>query len=279
MKHSDARIPDFQAPQLRSLYSSERRSVDAEQLASAELKFVQKNVYRSVIEGHSYYIKHFCEHRRRHQLQLKQGLKQHKAEQELATLKQLEKLGFSAIQPASVLLRTSPEGMQESILITEDYLAANPDTQLMSDYIAAHGPQTTLLLLEDTVNRLLQCGLIHLDIHTDNFFTDGKQVTLLDTEDLIFSRQHKYLIKMFSMLAKNLSRDQDKLKITPAQIQQFVDALITRESLNKKSIYRNIYRQHLVKSADLIFRFIKGKYGFKELKRRLQPPAALQFFR
>ncbi|WP_315982200.1 lipopolysaccharide kinase InaA family protein [Aliamphritea spongicola] len=169
MKHSDARIPDFQAPQLRSLYSSERRSVDAEQLASAELKFVQKNVYRSVIEGHSYYIKHFCEHRRRHQLQLKQGLKQHKAEQELATLKQLEKLGFSAIQPASVLLRTSPEGMQESILITEDYLAANPDTQLMSDYIAAHGPQTTLLLLEDTVNRLLQCGLIHLDIHTDNF--------------------------------------------------------------------------------------------------------------
>lgn len=252
----------------------------AELLANAEWNAINSRVFHSVIDQRSYYLKIFHDRRLRNTIARRLRIKDHDAFREVKTLTKLNSCGFITISPCAAFIGYKNQ-REHSLLVSYDFLQDNPYMLPLDQYLIGHPAQSNLMLdkLADLLVRMFSQKFIHLDIHCGNFLTDGHRLVILDTDDIYQGRSERQIYKSLDMAAKNMLRDRDILKLNNQQIHSFINRMLVGTNIAPQQAYSRIIQRHCFKYADQLLRRMKGKIDADELKKSVQVPAHLVFFK
>lgn len=251
------------------------------QLQGAEFTTVNHHVYSTIINGEKIFVKIYYNKQRSKELKRHLGLLEHEAFVEYHAFHKIEELGIPTITPITAL-SYKKGSFRESLIVTKDFHQDHQQFQSIKAAIleAPEKCESLLQQLSDLVLTLLKNNLFYLDVHLENFFTNGKELAIMDGEGTFHSPERKQNLstKLLDMHARNLLEDLLTLEQDPAFLQNYFRPILKELDVDKKTVYQRLWKRQKNKRIDMYRRLLKRKASFKDVKRYHSPLPHLELF-
>ena len=252
-------------------------SWNTEKLSEFQFEDVKVNVFHFNDQHQRFFLKRFIEEG---SVEQDAGPARSGAERELMIYQCLQGAGFQTIEPAAVYAYAADNTPAGSLFLSYDFLQGRPDILLGADYVIRHPDRKREFFVQYTalINHLIAQGFVHLDIHLDNFFTDGQQFWLVDVEHIRINPGLRFVHHMYFRIAENIVFDKEKLRLDDTDIQFFIDQLIEQGTYRKRSILWALRFWHALRLPTRMANLLKRNTGIKATSRLFRLPSFLRFY-
>ena len=252
-------------------------SWNTEKLSEFQFEDVKVNVFHFNDQHQRFFLKRFIEEGSAEQ---DAGPARSGAERELMIYQCLQDAGFQTIKPAAVYAYASDNTPAGSLFLSYDFLQGRPDILLGADYVIRHPDRKREFFVRYTalINHLIDQGFVHLDIHLDNFFTDGQQFWLVDVEHIRINPGLRFVHHMYFRIAENIVFDKEKLGLDDTGIQFFIDQLIEQGTYRKRSILWALRFWHALRLPTRVANMFKRNTRVNSVRQLFRLPPFLRFY-
>lgn len=246
-------------------------------LTEFQFEDVKVNVFHFNDQHQRFFLKRFVEEG---EVEQDAGPARSGAERELMIYQRLQEAGFKTIKPAAVYAYEADSTPAGSLFLSYDFLQGRPDILLGADYVIRHPDRKREFFVRYTglINHLIDQGFVHLDIHLDNFFTDGQQFWLVDVEHIRIQPGLRFVHHMYFRIAENIVFDKEKLRLDDQDIQFFIDQLIEQGTYRKRSILWALRFWHALRLPTRMANLLKRNTGIKGTSQLFRLPPFLRFY-
>ena len=252
-------------------------SWNTEKLSEFQFEDVKVNVFHFNDQLQRFFLKRFIEEG---PLEQDAGPARSGAERELMFYQCLQDAGFQTIKPAAVYAYGADNTPAGSLFLSYDFLQGRPDILLGADYVIRHPDRKREFFVRYTalINHLIDQGFVHLDIHLDNFFTDGQQFWLVDVEHIRINPGLRFVHHMYFRIAENIVFDKEKLRLDDTDIQFFIDQLIAQGIYRKRSILWALRFWHALRLPARMANMFKRNTRINSVRQVFRLPSFLRFY-
>ena len=252
-------------------------SWNSEKLTEFQFEDVKVNVFRFNDQNERFFLKRFVEEG---SVDQDAGPARSGAERELMSYQRLQDAGFQTIKPAAVYAYPAHNTPAGSLFLSYDFLQGRPDILLGADYVIRYPERKREFFVRYTalINHLIARGFVHLDIHLDNFFTDGQQFWLVDVEHIRINPGLRFVHHIYFRIAENIVFDKEKLRLDEGDIQYFIDQLIKQGAYRKRSILWALRFWHALRLPSRMANLLKRNAQQKSIIQLFRLPSFLRFY-
>ena len=252
-------------------------SWDAEKLTGFQFEDVKVNVFHFNDQHQRFFLKRFVEDG---SVEQDAGPARSGAERELMIYQRLQEAGFQTIKPAAVYAYEAASTPAGSLFLSYDFLQGRSDILLGADYVIRHPDRKREFFIRYTalINHLIDRGFVHLDIHLDNFFTDGQKFWLVDVEHIRINPGLRFVHHMYFRIAENIVFDKEKLHLDDQDIQFFIDQLIEQGAYRKRSILWALRFWHALRLPARMANLCKRNTRIRSVGQLFRLPPFLRFY-
>ena len=250
---------------------------NTEKLSEFQFEDVKINVFHFNDLHQRFFLKRFVE---QGSVEQDAGPARSGAERELMIYQCLRDAGFQTIKPAAVYAYEADNTPAGSLFLSYDFLQGRPDILLGADYVIRHPDRKREFFVRYTalINQLIAQGFVHLDIHLDNFFTDGEQFWLVDVEHIRINPGLRFVHHMYFRIAENIVFDKEKLRLDDQDIQFFIDQLIEQGVYRKRSILWALRFWHVLRLPARMVNLFKRNTRNNSVRQLFRLPLFLRFY-